>query len=180
MFDTTIIIPQHISRHAFCSVQFILYNSLIAFLLHYHVTGSILFFLYFSTLLHWNCVRRMSIIKMVDIALAVSALSYVTFIDIYRFTPYYQNVWYISTTSSIIMFVINETLFYYQVSKQLRNSCSDTKFHYFSLIYTLPNSNARELAYFRNVYTHMFFLHVLPPCVSAICACRSIMIKLPQ
>ena len=91
-FDDTIIIPQHISRHAFCSASFILFDSLLAFVLEYHVTGILLFFLYVSTMLHWNCVRRMSIIKIVDIILAISVLSYVTFVDIYRFTPYYQSV----------------------------------------------------------------------------------------
>ena len=173
--DDTVIVPQHISRQAFCSAQFILFDSLFAFLLEYNVLGYILFSLYISTMFHWNCVRRMSIIKMVDIVLAISAMSRVTFVDVYRFTPYYQTVWNVSTASILIMFIINETLFYFQVSNTANTRNPSIYFHYFSLNHTKPNSKARELAYYRNVYTHMFFLHVLPPCVSAVCACRSIM-----
>jgi hypothetical protein len=176
-FDDTIIIPQHISRHAFCSASFILFDSLLAFVLEYYVLGSILLLLYFSTMLHWNCVRRMSVIKIIDIVLAMSDMFHVTLIDSYRFTPYYRSVWWISTTSSFIMFVVNEILFYYQVSTEKnpnRIMIKSSYFHYFSLEYTPPNSQARELAYYRNVFTHMFFLHILPPCVSVICASRSI------
>jgi len=175
--DSTIIIPQHISRHAFISAQFILFDSLFAFSLEYHILGCILFSLYFSTILHWNCVRKMSIVKMVDIVLAISAMSRVTFVDVYRFTPYYQTVWNVSTISSLVMFIVNDILFYYQVSNTVKICEKNTHFHYFSLEHTKTNSKSREMAYYRNVYTHMFFLHVLPPCVSVICACRSIMIN---
>jgi len=175
MFDSTIIVPQHISRHAFCSAQFILFDSLLAFVLEYHILSCNLFLLYVSTMLHWNCVRRMTVIKIVDIILTVSSVSRMTFIDIVRFTPYYQTVWNVHVFIAIVMFVVNETLFYYQVTNSENRDKTNNHFHYFSLKYTMPNSPAREMAYYRNVYTHMFFLHVMIPGSCAICACRSLM-----
>jgi len=179
VMDPTVIIPPHISRHAFCSAQFFLFDSLLAFALEYRVLGCILSSLYVSTMLHWNCVRRMSFIKIADIVLATSAVSHVTFFDSARFSPYYRTLWTVSMASSIVMFMVNEILFYFQVQNDGnlgQRTQSDTRFHYFSLDYTPPNSKAREMAYYRNVYTHMLFLHVLPTSICAICACRSLLI----
>jgi hypothetical protein len=181
--DDTIIIPQHISRHAFCSASFILFDSLLAFVLEYYALGTILFLLYFSTMLHWNCVQRMSVIKIIDIVLAVGSIYHATIIDSKRFTPYYQTVWFVTVIISFTMFFINEILFYFQVSSNntvLRTSFLRSNyrtFHYFSREYTAPNSEARELAYYRNVYTHMLFLHVIIPWSCAICACRSLFLN---
>jgi hypothetical protein len=181
MFDKSIIVPQHISRQAFCSAQFILFDSLLAFSLEYRVLGCILSSLYVSTMLHWNCVRRMGVIKIADIVLAISAVSRVTFFDSARFSPYYRTLWNVSMASSIVMFMVNEMLFYFQVHNdgnfgRLPQNDRRFHFHYFSLDYTPPNSKAREMAYYRNVYTHMLFLHVLPTSICAICACRSLQI----
>jgi hypothetical protein len=179
ILDDTVIIPQHISRHAFCSAQFFLFDSFLAFVLEYRALGCILFSLYISTMLHWNCVRRMSVIKIVDIVLAATAISRVTFFDSARFSCYYQNVWNVSVATSLIMFMVNEILFYFQVhgnENPRRPLHEDTcrRFHYFSLEFTVPNSCTRESAYYRSVYTHMLFLHVLPTTTCALCACRSL------
>ena len=44
------------------------------------------------------------------------------------------------------------------------------KFHYFSLEYTWPNTEARELAYYRSTYTHMFCIQICPFAVGIYCS----------
>jgi hypothetical protein len=156
LLDSTVIVPPHISRNAFYTAQFFLFDSLLAFVLEYRMLALILFSLYISTLMHWNCVRRLGVIKLVDTMLAVTALSHITFVDSRRFTPYYQTVWIASTTTSIVAFVVNETVFYLATRESTPESSS---------------------AYYRNVYTHMLFLHILPAATAAICAGRSVILS---
>ena len=166
IFDPTVIVPPHISRNTFYSAQFFLFDSMRAFVLEYRMLGILLCSLYISTLMHWNSVRRLSVIKLVDIILAVTALSHVTFVDSRRFTPYYQTVWITSVTTSIMVFVVNETVFYLATRESIPDKSS-------SACTQIIDSSV----YYRNVYTHMVFLHVLPTTTMAICAGRSLILS---
>ena len=66
--DPIILIPQHISRQAFYSIQMILFCSGLAFYLQYYITCPLLFIIYITSLLHWNKIlRHGGLVKYLDI-----------------------------------------------------------------------------------------------------------------
>jgi hypothetical protein len=159
--DQKILIPQHISRKAFFSIQTILVNMIIAYILKYNVTFYNLSILYVLSMIHWNKVKRKGLIKTLDTTMASYSMFYFTYIDSNRYLLVYQKLWYICVFCSLFGFFMNEYLLYYQILHERKNNIR-SKFFYFSLEYTMPNTYERELAYYRSTYTHMFFLHVLP------------------
>ena len=192
--DKIILIPQHISRIALFSVQFVLFVCYLAYIYEYTRLCILLFGLYVSSILHWNKVQHKGIVKTIDIILANSVFMHVTIFDCNRFIHKY--IWYITAVISVSGFITNEYLFYHQVLTPLRiypkgahgnftllnrpimgdlivQRCKNkkvgfiSKYWYFSLDYTNPNTMNRELAYYRSTFTHMFFIHVLPTTVCA-------------
>jgi hypothetical protein len=178
-----VIIPQSISRKAFLSIQSILMVAILAYYLDYIRLCILLNGLYITSLLHWNKVYNYSLIKIIDILFATGTVYSITYYDSNRFQKQYVIIWNLSITISICAFIINEILFYYQVlnyKNQVLNYKNNltkltiTKYHYFSLEYAYPNTRTRELYYYRSVYTHMIFLHILPTATCAYCAIMSI------
>ena len=151
-----IILPQYISRLAFYSAQSIIIVSVLVYYLNYYRLCLLLGCLYFTTLIHWNCVKRISVIKIIDILLAITTIISVTLFDCYRFQQKYIILWRYSISTSIIIFIINESLFA------------------FSIMNTRPNTREREIVYYRSTYIHMIFLHLLPTSTCAICAILSL------
>jgi len=174
--DNDIAIPQHISKKAFYSIQFILLDGLLAIKLCYYRLAITLLCLYITSILHWNKVKYVSMVKIIDIILATGTILQVTYIDSYRFTEYYFNLWNYSVNLCICTFFLNEILFYFQVLSQNNKVLKDhmnCKYYYFSLYYSNPNTEYRELCYKRSAYTHMLFIHIFPTVACAYCAIMS-------
>jgi len=166
--DNIVLIPQHISRIAFISVQFILFVCYLAYIYEYNRLFVLLFGLYVSSILHWNKVQYEGIVKTIDILLANGVILHVTIFDCYRYSKSHRFLWYNTVFITVSAFIINEYLFYHQVLKNKNKNVQFTnKYWYFLLDYTNPNTMNRELAYYRSTITHMIFIHILPTTVCA-------------
>lgn len=175
--DPIVLIPHHISRNAFYSIQMILISVGVAYFLEYYITFFLFFVIYITSLIHWNEVRYKSIVKNVDIALIIISTLNLTLNESIKFKEY-RFIWFYFLPIFIGSFIMNEILLHYQVlihkNEVIKNKTDDkdkvVKFHYFSLEYTNPNTEERELAYYRSTYTHMFCIHILPFSVGIYCA----------
>jgi hypothetical protein len=174
--DPHILVPRHISRNAFVSIQCFLLVAILAYQLEYYYVAVHMSFMYIFSLLHWRCVYRTSLIKTIDIILAVSFLIIFTVRDSARFYEF-RPLWVVSVLITTGMFTANEVILYYQILYPRdmpemvvhSNRALQWIMNYFSLTYTKPNTAAREWAYYRSVYTHMMFVHFIPSIVSAFC-----------
>jgi len=97
-------------------------------------------------MIHWNKLYRTSVVKMIDIIFALSSIISVTFRDSKHFT--YANLWYKTVMLFVTMFVFNECLLYYRLSKSPIN---------------------KEPIYYTSVYIHTFFLHIVANGMCIIC-----------
>ena len=169
-----IIVPQNISRYAFFTIPFFVPTYLVFKSLNYDFP-EILLILLFTSFYHWNKVLNISFIKILDIITSATTIGIFTFHNSKRFNYRSQFIWNLTATSMVVSFFINEYLFYYQVLKECpkHNAICCNKFKYFTLLWTKPNTTQRTYAYYRSVYTHMFFLHVLPSSMSIYCAIDS-------
>lgn len=174
--DPELLIPTHISRRAFVSIQCFILVSILAYKLEYYYVSIHLFFLYIVSHLHWNYVKRSSLIKTIDTTAAVSFIVSFTLLDSARFYEY-RPVWYLTALLTTVMFCVNEILLYYQVLYP-RTMPEMIMYHdrrlqwimnYFTFTYTKPNTAAREWAYCRSVYTHMMFVHFIPNIIASFC-----------
>ena len=174
--DPIVLIPQHISRNAFYSIQIILFTAGFAYFFEYYICSFFFVFIYITSLIHWNEIRYKSIVKNVDVALIVISLLVLTLNESVKFKEY-RIIWFYFLPIFIGFFIMNEILLHYQVlihkNEVIKNKTDDkdkiVKFHYFSLEYTNPNTEERELAYYRSTYTHMFCIHILPCAVGIYC-----------
>jgi hypothetical protein len=178
--NNNLLIPRRISYYALYSAQFILLDFVIAIQLEYYRAAFLLFGLYVTTLLHWRKVYRRSLVKTLDILFATLSFGNMTFLDKYRFLPFYRSVWDITVVCVLFLFFMNEYLFYYQVtrvmaeSKKRKRKRTMVRIHYFSLEKSEPGTKYRDYCYRRNVYTHMVVIHIIPTTVSAFCALSSV------
>ena len=178
--DPYILIPQHISRQAFYSIQVLGFCIGAAYYTKYYITCLLISILYTTSMLHWNKIYYSSIIKKLDIFAVIVLVLNVTFYDSYYYKEY-KIYWFICCPLFILTFIMNETLFYYQVLKNGDKKNDDKKFHYFSLQYTEPNTRERELAYYRSTYTHMLATHIIPFLVCLYCSvCSTYSPNLPD
>jgi hypothetical protein len=167
---STVIVPQHISRLAFYSAPFILFNSAVAHKYKYYKMSACLTTLTITTILHWNKIKSYGIVRKIDTILASSTIAYGTYIGL-SFSPLYRTLCITANVLAVSTFYINNWLFYHQTQKKtkmmvLTNGQEqpeyETHYWYFSLLPTKPGSKEREQAYYRSTYTHIFFLHVFP------------------
>ena len=180
--DAIILIPQHISRNAFYSIQMIIITAGVAYFLEYYICSILYVFIYFTSLIHWNEIRYTSIVKNIDITLIIASVLILTLKESVKFKEY-RIVWFYFLPIFIGFFIMNEILLHYQIlihkNKVIKNKTDDkdkiVKFHYFSLEYTNPNTEERELAYYRSTYTHMVCIHILPFAVGMYCAIMAAM-----
>jgi hypothetical protein len=151
--DSPLLIPQHISRIGLYSGQIVLLNSIASYYYDYYLLASLLFVLYITTLIHWNKIYKNGMVKTLDIIFALLCMLSVTFRDSLRFTPEYAALWYASISTSIVVFVVNECLLYYQLS--------------------LPMITDKTYIYNISVVTHIIFLHFMPNITCVICVAGS-------
>jgi len=174
-----ILIPQHISRRAFYSAPFILMDAIVGFYLgpHYYRISSLMVCLFFTTLLHWNKVMtwEKGHIKKIDIVLASTSILSLHLIEKHHFVSPYREIWNATFWLTCFLFLMNETLFYFQIYRYSldKSTREPKKYHYFSLAVSAPQTQYREYCYYRNVYTHMAVVHMLPATMSAYCAIMS-------
>ena len=174
--DPHILVPRHISRNAFVSIQCFLIVSILAFQLEYYYVAVHTAFMYTFSLLHWRCVYRVGLIKTLDTIIAFSFIIVFTLYDSARFYQF-RPLWISTALLTTGMFAVNEVLLYYQILYPRDmpemvvhpNRALQWIMNYLSLTYTKPNTATREWAYYRSVYTHMMFVHFIPSIVSAFC-----------
>jgi len=170
----TIIIPQDISRCAFYTIPIFFLTYFVYRSLEYEY-AEILLLLVFTSFVHWNKVLKISYIKILDMITSIMTLGLLTLYSSNRFNYHSYIIWQITAQFMIISFLINEYLFYYQVLKECpkHNAICCKKFHYFTLLWTSPNTYERKCAYYRSVYTHILILHIVPGTISIYCALHS-------
>lgn len=176
-----ILIPQHISNYCLFSAQFILLNSLVSFNYNLKLLAALQLCLYISTLFFWKQVSHNGIEKKIDIFFVITTCSYGTYIS-FSLPKFYNLFWLCSVSLSMIIFITNETLFYYQVrifyNKQIKNINSKiVKYNFFSLKYTNPNTHEREMAYYRNTIVHGTCFHIFIPLSAIYCICHGLLKK---
>ena len=171
LLDETTLIPYHISRYGCYSSGFIMAASIFAAMRKYYVTSLLAFIQSILSYLNWSHVKMFSIVKIMDIMVACFILLHVTFVDSAKFRPEYQQLWYITLVILLVVFVVNETLLYYQVKSPVYNNITQPLWNnsYFSLTYTQPGTLEREYAYYRSTVTHISFIHMLPLFVIGYC-----------
>jgi hypothetical protein len=181
------LIPQHISRRAFYSAPFILIDSIVGFSLgpHYYRLSCLMFCVFITTMIHWNKVMTWgeSTVKRVDIVLASTSVLSLHLIEKHHFISPYREIWNVTFWLVFVLFLMNETLFYFQIYRYKEEDFDFKKkkqqirlkqnIRYFCLAVSEPNTEYREYCYYRNVYTHMVVIHILPTTVSAYCAIMS-------
>ena len=113
--DNIILVPQHISRFALFSVEFILFVCYLAYIYEYNRLCILFFGLYLSSILDWNKVKYEGIVKTIDILLANEVILHVTIFDCYRFLDTHRFLWYNTVIICSVGFITNEYLFYHQV-----------------------------------------------------------------
>ena len=117
-----------------------------------------LFVLYISTILLWYKIYHKSIIKNIDTFLVISVLLKILFHDSLRWESKYRNIWFYYVCICIIIFIINQFILYEKIYNKE------------SILYCPVNTQSRENAYYINVFTHIFFMHLLLPLIGVYCA----------
>jgi hypothetical protein len=110
-----LIVPQHISRVAFFSAPFLICAGVMSHIYNYVSLTICLSGLLITSIMYWNKIQKYSIIKMVDIGLAISVLLIMTGISMSDFDEQYKRLWNQTVFISIVMYFINNILFYYQI-----------------------------------------------------------------
>ncbi len=175
--DNEILIPQHISFFCLCSIQTMLLNSIIVYQYNYKILSFLTFCVYISSIIFWSKVRHSGIEKTIDIICVISGGTYGTYIS-FSLPKFYNLFWLYTVGISLIIFAMNELLFYYQVRIHynkfiLANVAKISKYEFFSLKYTNPNTHEREMAYYRNTLIHGIFFHIIPSMSSIYCITHS-------
>lgn len=157
-------IPKETTNYALYSGQVFIFAALIACFLKHYYLSFLLFCLYVSTMLFWSNVRigHLSHEKMIDSIIATSVILITTFYYAqYHFKPRLKNIWYISIAFSILVFVINEIIYHFNVT-------SVKEFG------RLINIAERNLINNVTVFSHILFLHITPVLTYIYCAVSSI------
>lgn len=167
-----IIVPQEISQKAFYSIPIFIVCYIVFKYLQYEY-AEILLLLALTSYLHWRKVLKISIIKILDIITSVSTILLVTLYSSRRFNAHSCFVWNTMVVIIVVAFIMNEILFYNQVMRDSIEDIIEDGYHYFTLGWTAPDTVFRQHAYHRSVYTHMFFLHIVPSVIAMYCAIHS-------
>jgi hypothetical protein len=138
----TVIIPQQYSKYGVYTSFFVLLNAIVAFAYKDYVLATLLSTLFLTSVSNWSKVYLMSYVKMVDIFIAISTISYITFCN--HFNPFWRKMWNTVICIAIVIFIYNSLVFYEIVLIQKRGN--------------------REV-YIGHVFLHLAFLHIAPTVV---------------
>ena len=143
-------IPQYISRKALYTGQFILGTGIYCVYDNYMSLSLLLFFLYATTMLNWNKVKRDGLVRKLDICAVFSVLGKTSFIDSIRWNKYRQ-VWFCVLGASFIAYSANKR--YFEYKKSFRKLV--------------------DKDYYLSVFVHVTFLHIIIPSTGCYCAIMS-------
>lgn len=165
--DNDLVIPQYISKYALYSACFCLFpNCILTYIFGYERMAMVFGALYISTMLYWYKPKRHGIIRKIDICLALFTIYRLTFIERFRLHTIYQPYWMYMFYTMIIAYLYNEYVFYMRVNRGFsNNNIGYTDYIQWPLRllnYTHPHTKERENAYYISMYTHIFFIHLLP------------------
>lgn len=153
--------------------QFMLVNSVVAYKYNHLILSFLTMCIYFSSIIFWSKVRHTGIEKTIDIVFVFTGGVYGTHVS-YSLNSFYNMFWIYTVCLCILVFIINETLFYYQVrihyNKRLfKHEKRVINYRFFSLEYTDPHTHEREMAYYRSTIIHGVFFHVVVSLSSIYC-----------
>jgi len=118
---------------------------------------------------YWNSPKKLDFIKIADMSVGVVTIYHATFIDAYKFTDTYQQIYWISNTVSVTSFFLNEVWFIFSmllIEDQMRLWVLDDSDKKTFLVW-------KERAQKMSVYIHLFFLHILPNVTCMYCIINS-------
>ena len=181
-----ILIPSYISRRAFFSIPFFFLNSIVAYYYNYQRLTALMWFLTYTSVIYWNCPKKMDLIKVIDISMAITTFYTVIFLDSYYFTPRNQFIFWISSTVCITFEFMNEFWFQHTMNllkdfEKLENPQIQEKekpritFEGERLVNIdyRKIEKGKENVQIASVYLHMFFLHIFPNVVCMYCIINS-------
>ena len=146
-----IIIPRHISRLAIdYSIPIILQSSIVAFHKEHFVLSGIQYFVYLTSLSHWNCIYKTGFFRNIDIFAVFSALFYATFVSCKYIDPGLAKVWYQTLAISTTVFTVDEIILY-------------------TGLQTIKDEKTITLLKYYVVIMHMIFCHSGFSCCSIYC-----------
>jgi len=137
--------------------------------------------IYVTSILHWKHALFNSVARYADLAMVFESVVYVSY-ALYSVSSLVLTIWMVVISLSIIVFLVNEALYYYQVVVAKNILATDPDFiipktdpipnetkatlvyqfkRYFSLTPTWPQTEEREYAYYRNTITHGVGVHGL-------------------
>jgi hypothetical protein len=178
-------IPPHISIICVATSHFYLISGILYLFCKQPLIiliGCNLLVLYITSILHWKYPMFDSWIHYIDFIFVVGNVTYATYV-VYTLSNLVFTIWVVNISTAFSIFLINETLYYYQVKNPkniLRNDPeykipeSTTQIQlnpiqkYFSLQPTWPNTPQREYAYYRSTITHGLLVHGLSGGVAGI------------
>ncbi len=162
--NNNIAVPPHISKIGVYTCHSFVVNALAAYYYKLYTLFILLLLLYITSFLHWKNMKKDGIIRNVDIITSIATIIKITKYDSYHFESK-RWIWLITISLSVFTFIINNMLFYNQVLKfsdKIIEYPEKVQHTIFSLVYTNPNTNEREKAYYRSVIIHCISIHFIP------------------
>jgi len=176
-------IPTYISIWGVYSGHTFLFTSFLCNYYNWRYLSYHCFFLYLTTLAHWSYPKKKGFIRNVDILTATTINLYGAY-ESYFLAYNYQIVWYSSFFIMTLAFLFNEHLYYHQITKyEEKNITKNDNIRlidsiiitvlpnnrYFSITPTKPGTKEMEYAYYRSVFTHIFFTHFFSQIATIYC-----------
>jgi hypothetical protein len=152
MDENELIIPQQITRLAFCSIPCMLQCMMICYIHEYFFLLSCLWCLLGTSIMYWNNTTNRFIYN-VDRGFAISALGIKSHIANDGFNPIGKKIWYSSLLITGIAYILSVYLFEQKKRERLIHKNDITHINYMR----------------RSVYYHMFFIHFMPTTTFTVC-----------
>lgn len=149
-----VLVPKNFSIYGVYTGQFILITAIVSYYCKHYYLVPIAVALYITTMLHWYHFTK-GFVMYLDILFGHIAIFLVTFYYARTyFKPEYKNIWYIVALICGIIFVINEYVFYWYISK-----------------YEKLNTAFSQMV---STFIHLAFLHIMLPATYIYCSLMSL------
>lgn len=141
------------------------------------IVGGLLLGLFFTSIMYWKDPILYSVADRLDKVMVYAAILFSTY-ALYQTSVLVFTIWMVVLSLCVIVHIINEVLYHYQVCKpndilksnptyqipksETKNTVLKNVFsRYFLLEPTWPNSEERDFAYYRYTITHGLGVHLL-------------------
>ena len=149
-----VLVPKNYSIYGVYTGQIILIAALVAYYCKHYYLLAVAIGLYITTMLHWYHFTK-GFIMYLDILLCNIGIFLVTFYYARNyFKPEYKNMWYIVAFICGSIFVINEYVFYWYITK-----------------YEKLNTDFSQMV---STFVHLTFLHIAMPATYIYCSLMSL------